>query len=235
MANYSTTINLYSSQTGLTLKARLYTGGVQVGSDITTGFTESEPDGAYEFETSAIPDDFQGIIRYYDGADNQVASEGYNAPPVVDLSSVEDAISDMQEDVDAVKAKTDTLGGGPVTVTSPVAAGGDVTIIRGDDYLATDGRALEWTSTRWPDLTGAAIRFKYKSSESLVTITGSVVTPTGTAKVRVELAATDTSGLSVGENRFQPKIIPFDLEAVLSDGSVVTLVQADMKVVPDAT
>jgi hypothetical protein len=123
MINYSTTINLYASQTGLTLKARLYSGGVQVGADITTGFTESEPAGAYEFETNAIPDNFNGMIRYYDQDDNLVASEGFNAPSVTDLSTIE-------EDIGLIKAKTDLLNTTTMAIYRPEAIKGGRLIIR---------------------------------------------------------------------------------------------------------
>jgi hypothetical protein len=46
--------------------------------------------------------------------------------------------------VDAIKAKTDTIGFGTVTVTSPVALDQNVTLVKGDDYNAADGRALDF-------------------------------------------------------------------------------------------
>ncbi len=63
------TIHLGSGQTGLTLTARLFdiVTDIQVGSDITSRFTESGG-GDYDLDTSMIPDDFLGRIRFYSGA-----------------------------------------------------------------------------------------------------------------------------------------------------------------------
>ena len=53
------------------------------------------------------------------------------------------------ETLAAIKAKTDTIGAGSVTVTSPVTATGDVTIIQGDTYSASE---VAWTDSgnTWP-------------------------------------------------------------------------------------
>jgi len=54
------------------------------------------------------------------------------------------------ETLAAIKAKTDTIGAGTITVTSPVTATGDVTIIQGDTYSASE---VAWTDSgaTWPD------------------------------------------------------------------------------------
>ena len=53
------------------------------------------------------------------------------------------------ETLAAIKAKTDTIGAGTITVTSPVTATGDVTIIQGDTYSASE---VAWTDSgnTWP-------------------------------------------------------------------------------------
>lgn len=49
--------------------------------------------------------------------------------------------------LNAIKAKADLLGTGNATLSQPVATTGQIVepIIIGDDYLATHGRAFEWT------------------------------------------------------------------------------------------
>ena len=49
----------------------------------------------------------------------------------------------------AIKAKTDTIGAGTITVSSPVTATGGVTIIQGDTYSASE---VAWTDSgsTWP-------------------------------------------------------------------------------------
>jgi len=112
------------------------------------------------------------------------------------------------------------IGSARVTATSPVATGGDVTVTYGDDYYAADGRALDWTGTStniWPDLTSATITV-YVDDGNL-TITGSVVTPTGTQKVRCQPTAIETATLT-------PGVYDFDVKAALaSSAHVVTLVR----------
>jgi len=89
--------------------------------------------------------------------------------------------------------------GAPITVQSPVATGGAVSTIKGDDYKAADGRAIEWTSTTWPDLTGAAISVQI---EGVPPFTGEVVTPSGAAVIRLELTATQSAMIPEGSREF---------------------------------
>lgn len=124
------------------------------------------------------------------------------------------------------------LSGAPITITSPVAASGDVEIVRGDDYSALDGRALEWTNAAgtWPDLTGATITFTAKASGSTTfTAPGSVVVATGAGqKVRVQLSAAQTN-LAVNSRIF-------DVQATLSpSGRRITLLFGTLTIKQDIT
>lgn len=138
------------------------------------------------------------------------------------------------ENLDAAISSRAASGAGVVTLISPVALGGDLSIVRGDDYNNTDGRALEWSTTdasTWPDLTGAAILFTAKNSSGGTLVkAGIVVTPTGaTKKVRVELTAAETGALVTGKNAYA-----FDVQATLQGSSrKVTLVRASMTVLVD--
>ena len=123
------------------------------------------------------------------------------------------------------------IGSGQVDYIGPVAISGDITVVRGDDYNNTDSRALEWTSTGWPDLTGATVTFRLKHTSGVLTKAATVVTPTGTARVRVELASADTAGIVA--NSMQP--YRFDVEATLSSGRKVTLLTGWAKILEDVT
>lgn len=96
----------------------------------------------------------------------------------------------VSTDTDAMSAKIDLIGSGQLVVTTPVAASGAITIIHGDDYSNSDGRALVFTGSGWPDLTTA-------SSVSLViadelSVAGTVI---DAATVRFELTAAQTGAI----------------------------------------
>jgi len=118
--------------------------------------------------------------------------------------------------------------GASVTYTGPVAPGGAVNITQGDDYAAADGRQLDWTGgspNQWPDLTGATISLNVNDARVCVGTgstgglgTCSVVTPTGTQKIRAEPSAAQTSALQGG-------VYDFDVKATLANGHVCTLIR----------
>jgi len=117
------------------------------------------------------------------------------------------------------------ITGAQITTVAPVTQKGVVSLVAGDDYLAADGRALEWTDAgnTWPDLTGAAVAFQVADGELVAP--GSVVTPSGPGKkVRVELTAAQTAVLKV-------RISDYDVRATLASGHKVTLVRSQVKVV----
>lgn len=118
--------------------------------------------------------------------------------------------------LDAIKAKTDLITAGGTTVVSPVAADGDVTIERGDDYAAADSRALEWTSSAWPDLTGATVVLKLSGALSFSATVP--VAGVGSQTVRVELTDTQTLTIPAG-------VRTLELEATLVSGRIVSLVR----------
>ena len=98
----------------------------------------------------------------------------------------------------------------------PVLETGNVITYRGDTYLNEDDRAIEWSSDDWPDLTGGTVVVIIKKEAQFA---GSIVTPVGTALVRLELTATQTRTISVGRHNFQ-------VVATQADGDVATLVDA---------
>ncbi len=197
----------------------------------------------------------------YDLIGTRLADADYTAPDNATITAIAGYVD---TEIAAIKAKTDQLaftdgevhatvldealtpediwthgsrtltsaGQVAVTVLGPVATSGDITIVRGDSYQLPE-RALEWQTSdeaTWPDLTGASITFtaRYKSSE--LTTTGAVIVATGATKqVRVELTALETDALAVAH-------YTFDVEAVLDNGHIITLVQnGRMTVLADQT
>lgn len=82
-------------------------------------------------------------------------------------------------------------------VRTPVLQASLIEIVRGDDYSASDGRALEWDLTDAAGLTGATVVFGVEVDGTDVTLgTGSVLTPgEATQTLRVELTAAETTDL----------------------------------------
>jgi hypothetical protein len=108
------------------------------------------------------------------------------------------------------------IGAGNATVATPLASDLSLTIIKGDDYLATDGRGIVFTSEAWPTLTGGAAKIKIQTGSS--TITEIAATIPAAKSVLVELTAVQTGALASGT------AYRYDIEATLQNGHVVTLV-----------
>lgn len=118
-----------------------------------------------------------------------------------------------------------------VTIASPVATDGTtIAVVRGDDYLAANSRALTFTGTSWPTLTDGAVTLKAKLKTGKGAQAAPVIeyaaTVTGAQACQVELTDAQTAALS-------PGLYAYDLEATLSGGAVVTLVQGEMTVIAD--
>ena len=127
-----------------------------------------------------------------------------------------------------LNAKVQLLGMPAVTVQSPLAqAGGLLTLVRGDDYRATDGRAITLAFAHAPDLTGGSASLLIGSK----TIPGGVLSANS---VRFEPTAAQTTSLLVngtynGLNTaaYSPT---YKVLATLADGHVVTLCTGTCKV-----
>lgn len=117
-----------------------------------------------------------------------------------------------------------------ITVQSPVASSGTITIYQGDDYVAAEGTSIAVTVavSGAPILTGATIRLKLDEA----TWTATACTSDGTDwTITFEPDATATAALSAGTR-------PYELEATLASGSVRTLsrgvfvVESDIPAIP---
>ena len=110
-------------------------------------------------------------------------------------------------------------GGGAV-----VADGTSITVVRGDDYLNTDGRALTFTGATWPTLTAGTVALIVDTSGTPTSYSGVI---TAATSCYVELTTAQTTALSAR------RTYDYDLQATLSNGSIVTLVQGTLLVVED--
>lgn len=105
------------------------------------------------------------------------------------------------------------LGGANVTVTSPLTEDGSViNVVEGDSYYHADGRALNFTFSGVPSLTGGSFSFKVASASLTV-----AATVTSATTLRVELSEANTLTLAPGKATFH-------VDGTLSNGHHLTLV-----------
>jgi hypothetical protein len=100
-----------------------------------------------------------------------------------------------------------------VSVISPVVKDVNIPNNAGDDYKEIDGRALVWSSTDWPDLTGSDILFVCKNGVIEMKVLASGV---GEQSIQLELSTIDTANLK--------GTLYFYIRAVLATGNIATLV-----------
>lgn len=122
------------------------------------------------------------------------------------------------------------LNSAQVTVVSPVATDSEITIIKGDDYSATDSRALQWSSAtenQWANLTvGASVLFIAKRGSETLSKAGTVTSATGTQVLQVELTKTETD-VSVGAWKYEVQV------TLETNSRVFTPIQSTMRVLED--
>lgn len=103
-------------------------------------------------------------------------------------------------------------------------AGDTLLIVKGDDYLNADGRALDWADSAWPSIAGGTVALRMvDAAGDTFAKAGTVVSAT---EAHVELAAADTAALELGNWLYT-------LHATLADGHVVTLATGVASVVDE--
>jgi hypothetical protein len=111
----------------------------------------------------------------------------------------------------------------------PVSADGSITLVEGDDYKAADGRGIGFSSSTWPNLTGATVRFYACNLDTSVNdinaAAASATQSMSTWTVAIDLSAAQTGALTPSIKGYE-----YSLKATLSDGSVVTLARGQMTV-----
>ncbi len=212
-------IALGPTYAGLTLAAQLVTTqGEAVGAPITSGFAALG--GGDYLWTATLADAFRGAVLFADTAtDERLAFAAINPEEINPFTA---AVPGTYTGGSA-GAALGTVSAATVTFVSAVADTGDVELLRGDDYLVANGRALAWTSVGWPTLTGGTILFSVQRSQGeLWTKAGAVTAPTA---ARVEITASDTVAIGAG-------LYPFDLQATVG-GAVTTLLRGSLRVLGD--
>lgn len=162
--------------------------------------------GLHEFDLSSAVD---GLDRFFvfPGSPGALVVETARHATYGFNKSAEHDYRDGQV-LDAIKLKTDLLGAGmQVTVVSPISGGASLTLVRGDDYFAAQGRSIDFANVDgdWPDLTDATVRLAVRALwqvAEVFTVDGTVVTPTGSGQlVRFEIPTEKTSLLYGNELR----------------------------------
>lgn len=207
------------------------------------------PSSADEF--IIVPDHSHPVSEVYEYFVSGSNEDAFKAD--VSALATQASVDTIDVNVDAIKVKTDQLtftnpnsvdatatadvdeaaiadaviagiGGTDVTISSVIAEDGTtITIVRGDDYSASDSRAITWTGTtddQWPSLSGATLKFTAKNNMDSLAVTPTVTQPTGTQSFRMELTSTNTEIMS---GRYK-----YDVQATLSSGRVITLVVGEM-------
>lgn len=113
----------------------------------------------------------------------------------------------------AIKAKTDLIGTGTTLVSAPVTDdGGLLELVIGDDYLAANGRALEWTFSEISGITTSAVgRFGLADAatgtEVYQNTSGTVTEPTaGTFKVSFDIPKAALASLPPGDYNWSVQV-----------------------------
>lgn len=113
-----------------------------------------------------------------------------------------------------IKAKTDLIGTGSAVVSAPVSGDGDLLeLILETDYLAANGRALEWSFDEITGITTAATgKFGLKDAltgtEVYVNSTGTVTDlGGGTFKVSFNITNTALDGLPPGKYDWSVEVL----------------------------
>jgi len=145
---------------------------------------------------------------YGAGKAGKIVGDNINAP----LATIDTV-------VDAIKAKTDTIGAGTVTVTSPVASDGvTVTTYRGDDYKQHEGREIRWLIAT-PDLSTAVTTLHVGSLDIVCTLVDGGL---ATQSIYAELTAVQTATLLEARGLYS-------VTAAMADADVRTLVVGEWK------
>lgn len=112
-------------------------------------------------------------------------------------------------------------------VISPVYSGSNITIVSGDDYLASENRELQWVDSGniWPDITGSTFEITiYNQAKLVATLPVTYDAPND--KLWAEMGTDISSILPIGKS-------PFDIQATLPNSSKVTLIIGVFKVIND--
>lgn len=181
------------------------------GTDLTVpinlGFVEIG-NGNYLWTYSAYPQNFRGGIKFKSGTE----LIGFIAVNPEELEYID------------VRVSTRAGAGGVSIITQQSPVPTDITepieLRLIDDYFAAEGRSIDLTSDQWPDLAGATVQFIIAGKETFTknfTIIDDVL--------RLELSSAELA--IIGAGRWS-----YEVKATLYNGHVLTLLVANMIIVP---
>jgi len=169
-------------------------------------FTATEPDGTMRWEMRV-----RGASL---AASYVVWAETVLIAAIKADADLGTAAGGMVANVEAIKAKTDLVGTGSAVVSAPVSGDGDLLeLILETDYLAANGRALDWTFDEITGITTSATgRFGLTNSddgtEVYVNTTGTVTDlGNGTFKVSFDITNTALDALSPGKYDWSVEVL----------------------------
>jgi len=119
------------------------------------------------------------------------------------------------------------IGSNTVVYTGPVSPVGSIlTLIRGDDYMSADSRAIAFSiSGSFPSWAGATANIELQTGPTIETVVGVIEATTGTPRgVHFDVTTTTTTALSGQNGKFQVVI-------VMSNGDRITVTQGVLKMI----
>ena len=197
-----------------------------------TGSVGSVTGGATEAKQDA-----QDVVLAAIATDTTTDIPALIATAQADLDTITGAdgvilLTATQASIDAIEAKTDTIGAATVTYTSPAAEDGEFVIIAGDDYLAADSRALTMTVSDYagPSLAAATATFRvleiadFASTVEAADLETSATLSVDGTTVSISIDLTDEQTIALSSSPPDTfKNHSFRIVATTAGGSVVTL------------
>lgn len=122
-------------------------------------------------------------------------------------------LAEVSNQLEAIEAKTNTLGSASVVVSSPIVNGVDLELVQFDDYLVANGRQIDWSNSagNWfaGNLSGAIATFTAKSASgaTIFACSCAIVAAMGTQLVRLELPAAKTGLFTMGGKSYSYQLL----------------------------
>jgi hypothetical protein len=224
--SHAFTLDLAASRTGheadigITIKDKTLTDRGRF-----TGFAETDVAGQFEAVIANLNTDWLPFTYQVDDDGEVVSTLGSRVVNWADVEPADSFTDDDREDIAAIKAKTDLITTGNVTVSSPVnETGTALSLVQGDDYMIGYGAVPEFNLPSDENIEALKAEGDYEIhfviKDVLDVVTDVTETDDGLT-VRVPLTAEQTELLTVS-TRFalQSKADGAPLRKKLAKGSV---------------
>ena len=161
-------------------------------------YAADEPTGTVEFELRVRGATLADSVIVAGPAKTDAAESATLLDAIKADADLGTATGGMVANTEAIKAKTDLIGSGALLISAPVSGDGDLLeLILETDYLAANGRALEWTFDEITGITTSATgKFGLKDADTgtevYVNTTGTV-TDLGSGTFKVSFNITNTA------------------------------------------